>query len=78
MSGSVLECAGSNFRMLKDEPNILKILTFFHASLRFRLSSSSIVVVQKSMFRFFARVIEQDTCNEMEKALRVPRAVNIG
>ena len=30
------------------------------------------------MFLFCAHVIEQDACNKKEKALRVPRAVNIG
>ena len=35
-------------------------------------------VVQQSVFQRDARVIEQDTWSEKEKALRVPRAVNIG
>ena len=44
----------------------------------FRLFSSSVVVVPESVFQCNTRVIEQDTLTEKEKALRVPRAVNIG
>ena len=44
----------------------------------FRLFSCSVVVVQESVFQRNTRVIEQDTLTEKEKALRVPRAVNIG
>ena len=44
----------------------------------FRLFGCSVVVVQESVFQRNARVIEQDTWSEKEKALRVPRAVNIG
>ena len=44
----------------------------------FRLFSCSMVVVQESVFECHTRVNEQDLCNEKEKALRVPRAVNIG
>ena len=36
------------------------------------------VVVQESVFQCNTRVIEQDAWTETEKALRVPRAVNIG
>mgnify|MGYP007045244158 CR=1 FL=1 len=39
---------------------ILKISTFFDASPRFRLFTCLVVVVQKSIFLFYTRVIEQD------------------
>ena len=44
----------------------------------FRLFNRSANVVQESVFQCNARVIEQDPSTEKEKALRVPRAVNIG
>ena len=44
----------------------------------FRLFSCSMVVVQESVFQGNTRVIDQDAWTETEKALRVPRAVNIG
>ena len=44
----------------------------------FGCSAVLVVVVQESVLQGRTRVIEQDTCNEKENALRVPRAVNIG
>ena len=44
----------------------------------FRLFSCAMVVVQESMFQCNAHVIAQDAWTEAEKALRGPRAVNIG
>ena len=78
MAGSVLECTGSYFRWPKVDTKNPKISTFFMLDDVFRLSSCSVVVVQESVFQCHARVIEQDTWTEKEKALRVPRAVNIG
>ncbi len=45
---------------------------------RFLLFSWSVVVVQESVFQRNTLEIEQDTWNANGKALRVPRAVNIG
>ena len=44
----------------------------------FRLFNCSVVVVQESVSQCNARVIKQGPWTEKEKALRVPRAVNIG
>ena len=55
-----------------------KFRHFFMLDDVFRLFSCSVVVVQESVFQHNTRVIEQDTCTKKEKALRVPRAVNIG
>ena len=78
MSGSVLECTGSHFRLPKVDKKLPKFSTFFMLDDVFRLFSCSVVVVQESAFQCNTHVIEQDACTEKEKALRVPRAVNIG
>ena len=78
MAGIVLECTGLYFRLPKVDKKIPKISTFFMLDAIFRLFSCSVVVVQESVFQRNARVIEQDTLTEKEKALRVLRAVNIG
>ena len=44
----------------------------------FRVVQLLVVVFEESLFHRNTREIEQDTCNAKEKALRVPRAVNIG
>ena len=64
--------------MFNVEQNMSKISTFFDAWHRFRLFSSLVVVIQELVFQCPTRVIEQDTCKEKEKVLRVHRAVNIG
>ena len=76
--GSVPQCAGSNFRLPKVEQKIPMFSTCFMLNDVFRLFSCSVVVVQESVLKCNTRVIEQDTWSEKEKALRVPRAVNIG
>ena len=43
----------------------------------FRLFGCSMVVVQESVFYCNTRVIDQDAWTDTEKALRVPRAVNM-
>ena len=78
MPGNVLECAGSHFRMIKVEQKISKISTFSYVWQRFGSCLCFVVVVQQFLFQCHTRVIEQDTCKKKEKALRVPRAVNIG
>ena len=44
----------------------------------FRCSAVHSLSFKESVFTHNVRVREQDTCTEKEKALRVPRAVNIG
>ena len=44
----------------------------------FRCSALHLLSSKEAVFTHNARVCEQDTCSEKEKALRVPRAVNIG
>ncbi len=78
MSGSVLKCAGSYFRMLKVEQQNIKISTFFMVDHVFGCSAVLVVVVQDSLFQCETQVIDEDTWSEKEKALRVSRAVNIG
>ena len=78
MAGSVLECTGNNFRLPKVEQKTPNISTFSILDDVFRLFSCSVVVVQESVFQRNTRAIAQDTWTEKEKALRVPRAVNIG
>ena len=64
--------------MPKVEKENQKISTFYMLDHVFGCSAVLVVVVQGSVFRCHTRVIEQDTCTEKEKALRVPRAVNNG
>ena len=78
MSESVLECVGSYSGLFEFEKKILKNSTFLHASAFSRLFTCLMVVVQKSLYQFDTRAIEQDAWSQKEKALRVPRAVNIG
>ena len=78
MSGSVLERTVSYFGCLKLIRKIPKISTFFMLDDVFRLFSCSVVATQETVFQRNARILEQDPCTEKEKALRVPRAVNIG
>ena len=62
----------------KSNRKFRKFRHFFMLEAVFRLFSCSVVVVQWSVFQRNTRVIEHVTWTEKEKALRVPRAVNIG
>ena len=77
MSRSALGCVGSRFRMLKVEPKIEK---FRHFSMLRNVSVVQLFGWCPSKFNvlIYTCVLEHHTCSEMEKALRVLRAVNIG
>ena len=62
----------------KIEQKMLEISAFVMLDGVFGLFSCSMNVVQESVLQCNTRVIGRDACTEKEKALRVPRAVNIG
>jgi len=78
VTGSVLECIRIRFRLRTFEPKFQKIFTFCMFGDVFRGFSCSEIAVQESVFQCYALLIDRDTSIEKEKALRVPRAVNIG